>query len=170
MSARHCPAVLLLIAAAVSSAQDVAAIGSRLADLDRGFYSCARTGALTLCRPAGKSLEHMGLPVLEITLEYRGEFLDRTTVRFGEGRFAEVERRLAERFGAPENHDEQLRAGMAGTIVNQIRVWRNGGDIAMLEQYSGKITTSALRYLASDGYRELMRSRDAMRIRGTRDL
>jgi hypothetical protein len=40
----------------------------------------------------------------------------------------------------------------------------------MLEQFSGKITSSALRYLTSDDYRELMRARDAVRVRGTRDL
>ena len=59
---------------------------------------------------------------------------------------------------------------MAGTIVNRVRVWRREGNIAMLEQYFGKITTCALRYLAPDDYRELMRSRDAVRVRGTRDL
>jgi hypothetical protein len=170
VNARHCPVFLWLIAGAVSGAADVAAIGSRLSDLDHGLYSCALTGALTVCRAAGKPVEHLGLPVLGITLEYRGERLDRTKVLFDEKRFAEVERRLTDRFGPPENHDEQLRAGMAGTIVNRVRVWRKGGNMAMLEQYSGKVTTSALRYLAPGGYRDLMRSRDATRVRGTRDL
>jgi len=44
-----------------------------------------------------------------------------------------------------EVHDEQLRSGMAGAIVNRVRVWRNGGNVVMLEQFSGKITSSALR-------------------------
>ena len=59
---------------------------------------------------------------------------------------------------------------MAGAIVNRVRVWRRDGSVAMLEQFSGKITSSALRYLTSDDYRELMRARDAVRVRGTRDL
>jgi len=59
---------------------------------------------------------------------------------------------------------------MAGAFVNLVRVWRRDGNVAMLEQYSGKITSSALRYLTQDDFRELMRARDAGRVRGTRDL
>ena len=170
MSARHCPVFLLLVAGAVSAAQEVEALGSPLAALDRTRYSCTTNAEHTLCRPAGNSLDHLGLPFLGMTLEYRGELLQRTTVLFDEAHFADIESRLTARFGTPEHHDERLRAGMAGTITNRIRVWRGGGEIAMLEQYSEKISTSALRYLAADDYRELMRSRDAMRVRGTRDL
>jgi len=170
VSARFCAVFLLLVAGAASGAQGIEALGSRLADLDRRLYSCAETGAHTLCRAGGKSLEHLGLPVLGMTLEYRGELLHRTTVLFNEARFAEVEGCLAARFGAPEDHDEQFRSGMAGGIVNLVRVWRRDGNVVMLEQFSGKITSSALRYLTSDDYRELMRARDAARVRGTRDL
>lgn len=170
MSARHCTALLLLLAGAASGAQDIEALGSRLSDLDRRLYSCAENGAHALCRAGGKPLEHLGLPVLGLTLEYRAGLLDRTTVMFDETRFADVENRLTARFGAPEVHDEQLRSGMAGAIVNRVRVWRRNGNVAMLEQFSGKITSSALRYLTTDDYRELMRARDAVRVRGTRDL
>lgn len=170
MSARCWPLSLLLVAEVVSGAQEVEALGSRLAALDRARYSCTKNGAHTLCRPAGKSLDHLGLPLLGMTLEYRGELLQRATVLFDETHFADIESRLTARFGTPEHHDERLRAGMAGTITNRIRVWHSGGDVAMLEQYSEKITTSALRYLAADDYQELMRSRDSLRVRGTRDL
>jgi len=161
---------LLLVAAAPAGGQGIEALGSRLSDLDRSAYSCDKTGARTLCRAGGKSLEHLGLPVLGMTLEYRRELLNRLTVLFDEARFAEVEGHLATRFGAPEVHDERLRSGMAGAIVNRVRVWRRDGNVVMLEQFSGKITSSALRYLTSDDYRELMRARDAVRVRGTRDL
>ena len=170
MSGRVCAVFLLLVAGAASGAQGIEALGSRLADLDRRLYSCAETGAHTLCRAVGKSLEHLGLPVLGMTLEYRGELLNRTTVLFDEARFAQIERSLTARFGAPEIHDEQLRSGMAGAFVNRVRVWRRDVNVAMLEQYYGKITSSALRYLSQDDFRELMRARDAERIRGTRDL
>lgn len=170
MSARHCTVFFLLVAGAASGAHDSEALGSRLSDLDRRLYACIETGALTLCRAGGKSLEHLGLPVLGMTLEYRGELLKRTTVLFDEARFAVVEGRLTARFGVPEVHDEQLRSGMAGAIVNRVRVWRTDGNVVMLEQFSGKITSSALRYLTPDDYRELMRARDAVRVRGTRDL
>lgn len=170
MSARHFPVLLLLIAGVVSGAQAVSAIGSRLSDLDGGNYSCERAGALTRCRAEGQPLDHLGLPVLGMTLEYCGELLDRTTVLFDEGRFADVLGRLTDRFGAPEIHDEQLRSGMAGAFVNRVRVWRRDGNVTMLEQYDGKITISALRYLTPGDFRELMRARDAGRIRGTRDL
>ena len=59
---------------------------------------------------------------------------------------------------------------MAGAFVNRVRVWRRDGNVTMLEQYYGKITISALRYLTQDDFRELMRARDAERVRGTRDL
>lgn len=170
MSARYYAMFLLLVSGAASGAQGIESLGSRLSDLDRTLYSCAQNGALTLCRAGGKSLEHLGLPVLGTTLEYRGELLNRTTVVFDEARFSEVEDRLRARYEAPEVHDEQLRSGMAGAIVNRVRVWRSDGNVVMLEQFFGKITSSALRYLTTDGYRELMRARDAVRVRGTRDL
>jgi hypothetical protein len=160
----------LLIAGAASGAPGIETPGSQLSDLDRTLYSCARDGALTLCRAGGKSLEHLGLPVLGLTLEYRGDVLSRTTVLFDEAHFSEVEDRLTARYKAPEVHDEQLRSGMAGAIVNRVRVWRSDSEVVMLEQFSGKITSSALRYLTTDGYRELMRARDAARVRGVRDL
>ncbi|MGQ0577827.1 MAG: hypothetical protein ACT4PQ_02825 [Betaproteobacteria bacterium] len=161
---------LLLVGGAASGAQGIEALGSPLADLDRRLYSCAETGAHTLCRAVGKSVAHLGLPVLGMTLEYSGERLNQTTVLFDEARFADVEGRLRAGFGTPEHHDEQLRSGMAGAILNRVRVWRSGASVVMLEQFSGKITSSALRYLTADGYRELMHARDAVRVRGTRDL
>lgn len=170
MSARYCALFLVLIAGAASGAKGIEALGSRLSDLDLKLYSCARNGELVLCRARGKSLEHLGVPALGTTLEYRGELLNQTTVVFDEAYFSEVENRLAARYDAPEVHDEQLRSGMAGAIVNRVRVWRSDGKVVMLEQFSGKITSSALRYMTADGYRELMRSRDAVRVRGTRDL
>ena len=170
MSARHCTLFLLLVAGAAFSGQGIKAPGSRLSDLDRTLYTCTGSGAVTLCRAEGKAPEHLGLPVLGMTLEYRGELLNRTTVLFDEARFAEVEDRLTGQFGAPEVHDEQLRSGMAGAIVNRVRVWRRDANVAMLEQFSGKITSSALRYLTADDYRDLMRTRDAARVRGSRDL
>lgn len=170
MSPWHCAALFLLAAGAASGAQGIEALGSRLSDLDRRMYLCAGTGAKTLCRAGRGSLEHLGLPVLEMTLEYRGELLKRTTVLLDETRFAELERRLTAQYGAPEVDDEQLRSGMAGAIVNKVRVWRKGGNVVMLEQFFVKITSSALRYLSTDDYRELMRSRDAARVHGARDL
>ncbi len=170
MSGRVYATLFLLVAGAASGAQGIEALGSRLADLDRRLYSCAETGAHILCRAVGTSLEHLGLPVLGMTLAYSGERLKQTTVLFDEARFAEVEGRLRAGFGAPEVHDEQLRSGMAGAIVNRVRVWHGDGNVVMLEQFSGKITSSALRYLTPDDFGELMRARDAVRVRGTRDL
>ena len=170
MSPWHCAGLLFLLIGTVSGEQGIEALGSQLSALERGLYTCAGTSLNTQCRANGKPLEHLGLPVLGVTLEYRSELLNRTMVLFDEARFAEVEGRLTARFGAPELHDEQLRSGMAGAIVNRVRVWRRDGNVVMLEQFSGKITSSALRYLTADDYRQLMRARDAVRVRGTRDL
>ena len=170
MSPWHCAGFLFLLTGAASGAHDIEALGSRLSEMDRGLYTCAGTSVNTQCRAYGKPLEYLGLPVLGVTLEYRSELLNRTTVLFDEPRFAQIEGSLTARFGAPEIHDEQLRSGMAGAFVNRVRVWHRDGNVAMLEQYSGKITSSALRYLTPDDYRELMRARDAERVRGTRDL
>ncbi len=170
MRERICAAFLLLVAGAASGAQGLEMPGSPLSDLDRTLFSCVATEALTVCRSEGKPLEHLGFPVLGMTLEYRGELLNRKTVLFDEARFAEIESRMTAQFGAPEIHDEQLRSGMAGAILNRVRVWRRDREVVMLEQFSGKITRSALRYLSVDDYRELMHARDAVRVRGTRDL
>lgn len=170
MSPRHCAGFLFLLAGTASGAQGIEVLGSPLSALDRGRYKCAGASVNTQCRANGMPLDHLGLPVLGVTLEYRSELLKRTTVLFDEARFVQVEDSLTARFGVPEIHDEQLRSGMAGAFVNRVRVWRRDGNVVMLEQYSGKITSSALRYLTPDDYRELMRVRDSGRVRGTRDL
>ena len=133
MSPRNCGAFLFLLTGTVSGAQGIDALGSQLSELDRGLFTCAGTSVNTQCQARGKPLEHLGLPVLGVTLEYRSELLNRTTVLFDEPRFAQIEGSLTARFGAPEIHDEQLRSGMAGAFVNRVRVWRRDGNVAMLD-------------------------------------
>lgn len=170
MIARTAAAAVLLVTGAAFGADDTGVLGSPLSGIDRTVYSCFTSTARTICKAGGGGMEHLGLPVLTVTREYRDELLRSMTVMFDEARFADVERRMSARLGAAESADERLRSGMAGVITNRVRIWRSGSAVIVLEQFAEKITRSALRYLTEADYAELMRRRDAARVRGARDL
>lgn len=160
----------LLGAAAEEPLREIASIGSPLSSLDRGAYDCSVIAERTLCQRSGPGIRYCGLVALAMTFEYEKELLRRIRVLFDEAQFAELARRMDAEFGTGEAHDEKLRTGMAGSIVNRIRVWRDAAEVVMLEQFSGRISTSALHIFSSADFDAEMRNRRAARARGMRDL
>jgi hypothetical protein len=161
--------VLAWISAA-AAAQSIDDLGKSLSELDSSAYGCRASGSRTVCRRNEQDLMHLGLPALAVTLEYEHELLGQVTVMFDERYFADVEIRLNSSFGVAEPRDEKLRSGMAGILVNRVRVWRRASGFVMLEQFAEKVTRSALRYLTTAEYAALVQRRNAARIRGIRDL
>lgn len=159
----------LFLAVADGPRASIEKIGSTLGDLDQSAHACKPDGRVTVCRPEGHVM-HVGVPVREMTLEYRDDLLGTIRIVFDENRFQTLAHRLRGELGPGETHDERLRAGMGGIIVNQILVWRSNAGIVMLEQYSVKVTLSSLRYSTLSAFDDLMRERDRRRIRGLRDL
>lgn len=160
----------LLAAAIAAASPGIAPIGAPLSGLDRADHDCKSIEKRVLCQRSGSEIRYRGLGALAMTLEYEEELLRRVTVLFDEAQFAEVVRRLDADFGVGEAHDEKLRTGMAGAIVNRIRVWHAGGETLMFEQFSGRISTSALHVLSEADFAAEMRGREASRVRGMRDL
>jgi hypothetical protein len=160
----------LLAAAIAAASPGIVSIGAPLSGLDRGDHDCKMMEKQVVCQRSGTEIRYRGLGALAMTLEYEEELLRRVTVLFDEAQFAEVEHRLDADFGTGEAHDEKLRTGMAGAIVNRIRVWRAGGETLMFEQFSGRISTSALHVLSEADFETEMRRREASRVRGMRDL
>lgn len=146
------------------------AIGSPLSALDRDVHECrARQGRL-VCQVRGGALQFHGSAALAMTLEYEAELLRKVTVLFDEARFEDVLRQLQADLGAGTTHDEKIRAGMSGVMVNRIRAWRRRDEVRMLEQYSGKYAVSALRVFSAADFDAEMNRRAAERVRGLRDL
>lgn len=146
------------------------AIGSPLSALERGAYDCRDHGTRVICQVQGGPLRFRGLAALAMTLEYQSELLRQVTVQFDERQFEDAVRQLEADFGAGAVHDEKIRAGMAGVIINRIRAWHERDQVQMLEQFSDRIGVSALHiFSAMDFEAELLR-RQAARVRGLRDL
>lgn len=159
----------LFLAGADGPQASIEKIGSALGELDRSAHGCKPAGRVTVCRPEG-GLLHLGVPVREMTLEYRDELLGTIRIVFDENQFQTLAHRLGVELGPGESRDERLRAGMGGIIDNRILVWRSNERIVMLEQYSAKVTLSSLRYSTLTAFDDLMRERNRRRIRGLRDL
>jgi len=146
------------------------AIGSPLSALDRDAYDCRDQGNRVICQAKGGPLQFRGLAALAMTLEYDPELLRQVTVQFDEGRFEDAVLRLEADFGAGAVHDEKIRAGMAGVIINRIRAWHDRGQVQMLEQFSDRIGVSALHILSATDFEAEMLGRQATRVHGLRDL
>lgn len=163
----------LAAAGSVAMAAGVAtamAVDSPLSALDRGAYDCrARQGRL-VCQARDGALHFHGFAALAMTLEYEAELLRQVTVLFDEGRFEDVLRQLQADFGAGAVHDEKIRAGMAGVVVNRVRAWRKCGEVRMLEQFSGRFGISSLRVFSVADFEAEMTRRQAAQVRGLRDL
>lgn len=157
-----------VLAAGESTAEEV--IGSPLSALDRGAYDCRERGNRLICQAQGGPLRFRGLPALAMTLEYDAELLRQVTVQFDERQFEDEVRRLEADFGAGAVHDEKIRAGMAGVIVNRIRAWHGRGQVQMLEQFSDRIDVSGLHIFSAQDFEAEMFRRQATRVRGLRDL
>lgn len=145
-------------------------IGSPLSALDRGAYDCRERGNRRICQARGGPLRFLGLAALAMTLEYDAELLRQVTVQFDEGQFENALRQLEADFGAGMVHDEKIRAGMAGVIINRIRAWHERGQVQMIEQFSHSIGVSAVHIFSETDFAAEMRKRQVMRVRGLRDL
>ena len=167
------PALMLAAGATTVFAVDEStakAIGSPLSALDRGAYDCRDQGNRVSCQAQGGPLRFRGLAALAMTLEYDSELLRQVTVQFDERQFEAVLRQLEAEYGAGAAHDEKIRAGMAGVIINRIRAWHERGQVQMLEQFSGRIGVSALHIFSATDFEAEMLWRQAARVRGLRDL
>lgn len=146
------------------------AIGSPLSALDAGAYDCRDQGTRVVCQAQDGPLRFRGLAALAMTLEYDSELLRRVTVQFDERQFEDALGQLEADFGAGAVHDEKIRAGMAGVIVNRIRAWHERGQVQMLEQFSDRIGVSALHIFSEPDFEAEMLRRQAAGVRGLRDL
>lgn len=161
---------LLMPAASAADALTTMAIGSPLSALDRDVHECRALQGRQVCQARKGTLQFHGSAALAMTLEYEAELLRKVTVLFDEARFEDVLRQLQADLGAGATHDEKIRAGMSGVVVNRIRAWRRCGEVRMLEQFSGKVAVSALQVLSEADFEAEMSRRVAERVRGLRDL
>lgn len=148
----------------------VMAIGSPLSALDREAFDCRVHQERLACQAQGGAQHYRGLAVHAMTLEYEAELLRQVTVLFDERQFEDALRQFEDEFGAGAVHDEKIRAGMAGVIVNRIRAWRECDEVRMLEQFSGRLGLSALQVFTAADFAAEMSRRQATRVRGLRDL
>ncbi len=166
-----CAWIAALLPAVTSAAQlwEEPRLGSAIGALDRSRYVCATVEIQARCRQASSG-ELFEVPTREQTLIYLDGRLDQVHTAFDEDRFEQMLQALEARLGRGELSTELLRAGMGGVFPSRLAIWRLDDEIVLLEQYSDRITRSAIWIMGPGSFAEMMSARDRQRVRGVRDL
>jgi hypothetical protein len=170
---RALPAALVLLAGSgiCAGLPGFPAPGSELKSLDLSGYTCVRGAQELACRrPESGSAVLYQVPVTGNTLVFQDGALTRVSVAFSETRFDDVLGAMRADLGPGEEGSELLKAGMGGTFANRFAVWRQNGHVLLLEQYFGRVVTSALTQMTREEFTRLMAVRESQRVRGARDL
>lgn len=127
-------------------------IGSELASVLQGAGLACRQdpndARIRLCHPLPGALDSLGgVPISSVTATFGGDQrLAQVTIYFAEERFSTIKAVLSARLGEGEDASFTVRAGMAGTFVNQVILWETDAFVAIARQYDGKIDRSSLIY------------------------
>jgi hypothetical protein len=170
--------VLLPAAAADSDVFD--ALGPRLVGaelttvLEGAELACRQDPkdvAVRRCKPLPGALDRLGgVPVTSVEALFKDEQLAQVTIYLPESRFAELKRSLSSRFGGGMDWSVSLRAGMAGTIPNQVVLWEKEDLVVIAQQFDGKIDRSSLIYGSAKAMAPLLKQIKSTPPGATRDL
>jgi hypothetical protein len=98
------------------------------------------------------------------------QHLAQVTIYLPESRFAAVLLAFSARFGEGKNWDVVLRAGMAGQLEDQIRIWETDRFALVAQQFDGKIDRSSVIYGSPRAMAPLLRQVKSTPPGGLRDL
>lgn len=170
---RRWPALFALVAVSgfCAGLPNLPAPGSPQQSLDLAGYACVRGTTERVCRRAeGGPATIYRVPLKQSIWVFRDGALVRASVAFDEARFDDVLRAMRAELGDGEEGAELLKAGMGGTFSNRFAVWRRNDQVLLLEQYFGRVVTSALTQMRAEEFERLMAVRESERVRGARDL
>jgi hypothetical protein len=123
------------------------------------------------CRPLPGALDSLGgVPLTSVEATFVDDQLARVAIYLPESRFAVLESVLAARMGEAKDRSYTVRAGMAGTFTNRVRVWENDDRVAIAQQYDGKIERSSLIYGSSKAMAESLQKIESIPPGVPRDL
>jgi hypothetical protein len=111
-----------------------------------------------------------GVGVNAVEARFDDQRLAQVTVYLPESHFAAVLPVLYARFGEGENWDVVLRAGMAGQLEDQIRIWETDRFVLVAQQFDGKIDRSSVIYGSPRAMAPLLRQIKSTSPGGLRDL
>ena len=92
------------------------------------------------------------------------------TVYFPESRFAQVLLALSTKLGKGRDWTVTIRAGMAGQLPDQIRIWETDRFALVAQQYDRKIDRSSVVYGLADAMAPLLRQIQSTPRGALRDL
>jgi len=123
------------------------------------------------CTPLPGALDSLGgVPVTSVEALFEDEQLAQVTIYFPESRFADLRRSVFPRFGAGMDWSVSLRAGMAGTVKDEILLWEKEDLVVIAQQFDGKIDRSSLIYGSAKAMAPLLKQIKSSPPGGTRDL
>jgi hypothetical protein len=127
--------------------------------------------ALRRCKPLPGALDSLGgVPVTAVEALFKDEQLVQVTVYFPESRFADVKHSLSPRFGDGTDWSVSLRAGMAGTVKDEVLLWEKEDLVMIAQQFDGKIDRSSLVYGSAEVMARLLKHIKSTPPGATRDL
>lgn len=123
------------------------------------------------CIPLPGALQTLaGVGVSAVDAVFVERCLALVTVYFPESRFTAVLPVLSARFGEGKNWDVLLRAGMAGQLEDQIRIWETDRFVLVAQQFDGKIDRSSVIYGSARAMSPLLQRIKSTPRGGLRDL
>jgi hypothetical protein len=131
--------------------------------------SAAETG--DMCSPAaGATDTFAGLPVDRVELLFAQDRLARATVRLSDRDYDALLDFLRARFGESDDRSFRARGGMASEFEAGVHLWQAAGVSLVLEQFAGKIDSSALTYGSEAAMADLVRAKTSYPRGSRRDL
>lgn len=163
--------VLLAGSGLAAGLPNLPAPGREQQSVDLAAYLCTRSAQELTCRqPAPGAAVLYQVPVSAYVLVFRDEALARASIAFDEPRFDDVLKAMRAELGAGEEGSELLKAGMGGAFPNRYQLWQQDGQVFLLEQYFGRVLTSAVTQMSKEEFERFMAVRESQRVRGARDL
>ena len=133
--------------------------------------TCSANETGQVCSPAAGSADTFaGLPVRRVELRFAQDRLARVTVRLSDREYDALLDFLRMRFGESDDRSFRARGGMASEFEAGVHLWQAGGVSLVLEQFAGKIDSSALTYGNQAAMADLVRSKTSYPRGSRRDL
>jgi hypothetical protein len=147
-------------------------IGVTRAEIGRQLpLACSAAETGDLCSPSvGATDTFAGLPVHRIELRFAQDRLARATVRLSDRDYGALLDFLRVRFGESDDRSFRARGGMAAEFEAGVHLWQAAGVSLVLEQYAGKIDSSALTYGNEAAMADLVRAKTSYPRGSRRDL
>ena len=132
---------------------------------------CGAEAARRVCTVSSPtSIVFADVTVVRIEAVFGDSRMEQVRVTLGIKQYANLFRVLTARYGEGDDRSFNAIAGMGGDFAAGVHVWRVAAVSLVLEQYAGKIDSSALTYGSASSMADLVRKANSYARGARRDL